>query len=45
VKNGVPFDTAFAMDENMRSAAAIMFSEMEGAKFNVEAFAFEEREG
>lgn len=41
VRNGVPFDTAFSMDEMMRSALGIMFSEMEGAKFNIEAMAFE----
>lgn len=41
MKNGVPFDVAFGMDDVMRQAAHIMFAEFEGAKFNIDAMAFE----
>jgi len=34
VKNGVPFDVAFQMDDMMRAAQAIIFSEFEGNKFD-----------
>jgi len=42
VKNGVPFDVAFSIDDITREAWAIMFSEMEGRTFNWSAMRFEE---
>jgi hypothetical protein len=42
VKNGVPFDVAFSLDDVMRTAWAIMFSEMQGAQFNWQSMQFEE---
>jgi len=42
VKNGVPFDVAFSLDDLERTAYAIAFSEMEGAKFNWDSMRFEE---
>lgn len=43
MKNGVPIDVAFAVDDDMRVAMSIIFSEFEGAEFDVEAFAFKEK--
>jgi len=34
VRNGVPFDVAFALDDLTRAAWSIVFSEMEGNKFD-----------
>lgn len=34
VKNGVPFDVAFSVDDVTRAAWAIILSEHEGATFN-----------
>lgn len=45
VKSGVPFDTAFALDDPMRQAFCIIFGEMEGGKFNWASMAFEEPKG
>jgi hypothetical protein len=42
VKNNVPFDVAFALDDVTRAAFSIKFSEFEGHKFNFENMAFEE---
>jgi hypothetical protein len=42
VKNGVPFDVAFALDDATRAAFAIKFSEFEGHKFNFENMAFDD---
>lgn len=42
VKNGVPFDTAFALDDVTRAAFCIKFSEFEGHKFNYRTMEFEE---
>lgn len=42
VRNGVPFDVAFGLDEVTRAAWAIVFSEFEGAKFNWATMQFEE---
>ncbi len=42
VKNGVPFDVAFGVDDVTRAAWSIIFSEMEGAKFNTRTMQFED---
>jgi len=42
VRNGIPFDVAFSVDDVTRAGWSIMFSEMEGAKFDWERLAFEE---
>jgi hypothetical protein len=43
VKNGVPFDVAFGLDEVRRTAWAIAFSEMEsGKRFNWTSMEFDE---
>lgn len=34
MKNGIPFDVAFDLDDEMRTAWSIIFSEHEGAKFD-----------
>jgi hypothetical protein len=34
VKNGIPFDVAFGLDDVTRTAWGIAFSEMEGARFD-----------
>ena len=34
MRNGVPFDVAFQLDEITRGAWCIVFSEMEGNTFN-----------
>ena len=36
IKNGIPFDVAFAMDEALRTAMCINFSTFEGGKFDIE---------
>lgn len=40
---GVPYDVAFQMDENMRAAHAIVFSELDGADFDWNVMAFKDR--
>lgn len=40
VKNGVPFDVAFELEEIERAAWSIIFSEMNGAKFDWNAMSF-----
>jgi len=45
VKNGIPFDVAFSLDDVMRTAWSIMFSEMKGATFNWHTMQFEELKG
>lgn len=42
VRNGVPFDVAFQLDDNTRTAFAIIFSGFEGAKFNWNRMVFED---
>jgi len=43
VKNGVPFDVAFQLDDITRSAWSIILSELEsGKRFNFNTEAFEE---
>ncbi|MBV8656623.1 MAG: hypothetical protein JO142_02250 [Burkholderiales bacterium] len=41
VKNGIPFDVAFGLDDMTRAAWCIVFSEMEGSKFNWDKMDFE----
>ncbi len=41
MKNGVPFDVAFEMDDLYRTAMAINFSRFEGAKFNIDRMEWE----
>jgi hypothetical protein len=41
VRNGVPFDVAFQIDEVTRGAWCIIFSEMEGARFDWNTMQFE----
>lgn len=43
VKNGVPFDVAFELDEIQRTGWCIIFSEMEGAKFNFHTMQYEDQ--
>lgn len=40
MKNGVPFDVAFGLDEVTRAAFSIVFSEMEGNKFDFNRMEF-----
>jgi hypothetical protein len=40
VKHGVPFDVAFQLDDVTRAAWSIIFSEMDGAKFDVDRMAW-----
>ena len=41
VKNGVPFDLAFALDEITRSAYCIVFGRFDGGAFNWDSFSWE----
>lgn len=43
MKNGVPFEIAFSMPDEMRAAFAINFSQFEGHRFNWDRWAFEPR--
>ncbi len=43
VKNGVPFDLAFSIDDELRTAMAIQLSIFEGNKFNIDTMMFEEK--
>jgi hypothetical protein len=42
VRNGVPFDTAFQLDDATRTAFAIVFSEFEGNEFDFNRMEFKE---
>ncbi|MDE2354945.1 MAG: hypothetical protein KGL17_07980 [Betaproteobacteria bacterium] len=42
VKNGIPFDVAFGLDDVTRAAWCIVFSEQGGAKFNWRTMEFED---
>jgi hypothetical protein len=44
VRNGVPFDTAFELPDDIRAGFAIVFSQFEGAKFNFNTMTFEKPE-
>jgi len=39
----VPFDIAFGLDDITRTGWCIIFSEMDGAKFNFHTMAYEEQ--
>jgi hypothetical protein len=43
VFNGVPFDLAFELDDDTRSAYAIVFSKFNGSKFDWDSFTFQEQ--
>ena len=43
VFNRVPFDLAFSLDEDHRTAMAIKFSEFRGAKFDTDSFTFQDQ--
>ena len=42
VKNGTPWDVAFGVDEKLRMAMSISFSQMEGRVYNWNSMRFEE---
>jgi hypothetical protein len=42
VRNGIPFDVAFEVDDVTRAGWAIIFSEQDGARFNFGTMEFEE---
>lgn len=42
MKNGIPFDVAFGLDDVTRAGWCIVFSEMEGSKFNWGSMTWEE---
>ena len=42
MKNGVPFDVAFQLDDITRAAWSVIFSEMEGNKFDIDRMAWME---
>jgi hypothetical protein len=42
VRNGVPFDVAFDLDETTRAAWCIVFAEMEGNKFDWSSMTFKD---
>jgi hypothetical protein len=42
VKNGIPFDIAFTIDDVTRAGWAIIFSEMEGNTFDFDTMSFKE---
>jgi len=43
VKNGVPFDVAFGLDEITRTGWCIIFSELEGAEFDFNTMAYKDQ--
>jgi hypothetical protein len=43
VRNGIPFDVAFQLDDLTRTAWCIVFSEMEGNEFDWHAMQFKEQ--
>jgi hypothetical protein len=43
IKNGIPFDVAFALDDTKRTAWCLIFSEMErGKRYNFDSRTFED---
>lgn len=44
MRNGVPFDVAFQIDDVTRAGWCIIFSEMEGAKFDTNTMQFQNPE-
>jgi hypothetical protein len=43
VKNGIPFDVAFQLDDVTRQGWSIMFSEMAGNQFDTRTMTFVEQ--
>jgi hypothetical protein len=43
VRNNVPFDVAFSLDDATRAAFCIIFSEFEGNEFDYSRMEFKER--
>jgi hypothetical protein len=41
IKNGIPFDVAFALDPIDRFVWSVIFGKFEGAKFNLDTLEFE----
>jgi hypothetical protein len=41
VKNGIPLEVAFSLDDEKRAAMSIVFSEFEGTPFNWNTLEFE----
>lgn len=44
VRNGIPFDTAFQLDDLTRAAFCIILSEQDGAEFDFDTMKYRERE-
>lgn len=44
MRNGIPFDVAFQLDDVTRAAWCIVFSEMEGRVFDWDRMAFKDDE-
>jgi hypothetical protein len=44
VKNGIPYDLAYSMNDIRRTALAIIFSTMEGHEFDWNTMTFKEDE-
>jgi hypothetical protein len=42
-RNGVPFETAFELPDEARTAFAIVFSQFEGNEFDFRTMTFKER--
>lgn len=42
IKNGIPYDVALSLDDEELFAYCIIFSELEGSKFNWKLMRFEE---
>ncbi len=42
VRNGVPFDVAFSLDDTCRQWMAIKFSEFNGAEFDINTMSFKD---
>lgn len=41
MKNGIPFDLAFQLDDETRAGFCIVFGELEGGRFNWDSMSFE----
>ena len=44
MRNGVPFDLAFQMDDLTRAASAIVFSQFEGNEFDFRTMSWKKQE-
>lgn len=43
MRNGVPYDVAFSLPDNERTAYAIIFAEIEGSEFDWNLMRFKEQ--